>query len=186
MRGGLPSTHLRGFLRPPIPTDPRSGWPAQISALAADQVPASRPSTAAGPSGHQAPTNSSPAFRPSHSPPPPTPAPGLSDDHLSPARPLPFQPSAGRPPPVGPRCLNTFHAPSPLDLGTAFLPQHLTGCHSIISSQTHCCRPAPLGLGVSTFHPARGEGSRNLSDSLPLPQGHYRLPLPIQLGFRWG
>lgn len=109
-------------------------------------------------------------------------------------RPAFLQPSAVRPPPCGaqmhpytgihPRRLHASHAPSPLNLGTAFLPQH---------PQAHSCRPAPLGLWVFTFHSAAEKGGLSLSDSSPLPQGNCRMPpcppSPRQLeasGFRRG
>lgn len=94
-----------------------------------------------------------------------------------------------------PQRLHASHAPSPLDLGIAFLPQHPAWC-----PQAHSCRPAPLGLWVSTFRSAAGKGGPSLS-GIPLPshrataECHPTLPphphpRPRQLeasGFkRWG
>lgn len=105
-------------------------------------------------------------------------------------RPAFLQPSAARPPPCGawmcpytgihPRRLHASHAPSPLDLGTAFLPQHPAWC-----SQAHSCRRLPwvFGYPPSTLLQGRG-GGPSLSDSSPLPQGNCRMP-PLPAPDSW-
>lgn len=87
---------------------------------------------------------------------------------------------------IHPRRLHASHAPSPLDLGTAFLPQHPTWC-----PQAHSCRPAPLGLGYPPSTLLQGRGSIPLRFLSP-PPGQLQNPphpRPRQLeasGFRRG
>lgn len=142
-------------------------------------------------------STSSPAFGPSHCPSletvswpePQLPCPAGPAQPSCP-RPAFLQPSAARPPPCGawmcpytgihPRRLHASHAPSPLDLGTAFLPQHPAWC-----SQAHSCRRLPwvFGYPPSTLLQGRG-GGPSLSDSSPLPQGNCRMP-PLPAPDSW-